>query len=116
MTSTSISWRRVAGMVASGGGSIILMASLSALRGTRTTGIYSMSKAASRQMARNLAVEMASQYQSQCHSAGADRAPVLLANDAFIQRRLLATPLPHTAQRRCEQSTLDECIIGQQMS
>lgn len=40
-----------------GGGSIVLMASLSALRGNRSIGLYGMSKAALAQLARNLAVE-----------------------------------------------------------
>ena len=44
-------------MADQGGGSIILMASLSALRGNRSIGLYGMSKAALAQLARNLAVE-----------------------------------------------------------
>ena len=106
------------GMVASGGGSIILMASLSALRGNRMIGIYSMSKAALCQMARNLAVELGPHnIRANAIAPGLIETPFsthLLANDAFIQRRLLATPLRRVGQRRCEQSTLDECIIGQQ--
>ena len=40
-----------------GGGSLIFMSSLSALRGNRRLGVYAMTKAALTQLARNLAVE-----------------------------------------------------------
>ena len=40
-----------------GGGSIVIMSSLSGLRGNRRLGVYSLTKAALAQLARNLAVE-----------------------------------------------------------
>ena len=45
------------GMREAGGGAIVLMASLAAMRGNHAIGPYAMSKAALAQMARNLAVE-----------------------------------------------------------
>lgn len=90
------------GMAASGGGSIILMASLSALRGNRMIGIYSMSKAALCQMARNLAVELGPHnIRANAIAPGLIETPFsrpLLANDAFIERRLQATPLRRVGQ------------------
>ena len=49
------------GMRDAGGGAIVLMASVSAMRGNRMIGPYSMSKAALAQLARNLAVELGPQ-------------------------------------------------------
>ena len=90
------------GMAASGGGSIILMTSLSALRGNRMIGIYSMSKAALCQMARNLAVELGPRnIRANAIAPGLIETPFsrpLMANDAFIQRRLQATPLRRVGQ------------------
>ncbi len=45
------------GMAARGGGSVVLLSSIAALRGTPTIGCYGMSKAAESALARNLAVE-----------------------------------------------------------
>ena len=45
------------GMAARGGGSVVLMASIAALRGNQAIGLYGISKAALAQLARNLAVE-----------------------------------------------------------
>ncbi len=44
-------------MVARGGGSVVLMASIAGVRGNRGLGLYGLSKAALAQLARNLAVE-----------------------------------------------------------
>jgi len=45
------------GMAAARGGSVILVSSIAGLKGSRLLGTYSLTKAASMQMARNLAVE-----------------------------------------------------------
>ena len=49
--------RVLPGMAAAGGGSVILVSSIAGLKGSRMLGTYSVTKAASMQMARNLAVE-----------------------------------------------------------
>lgn len=48
-------------MAAAGGGSFVIMSSLSGLRGNRMIGLYGMTKAANAQLARNLAVQWGSQ-------------------------------------------------------
>lgn len=45
------------GMAERGGGAVVMMSSIAALRGTATIGAYGMSKAAEAALARNLAVE-----------------------------------------------------------
>lgn len=79
------------------GGSIILMSSLSGLRGNKAIGSYAMSKAALAQLARNLAVEWgSSNVRANAISPGLIRTPFaekLIANDEFMQRRLRMTPL-----------------------
>lgn len=78
-------------------GRVILMASIAALRGNGAIGLYGLSKAALAQLARNLAVEWGPR--GVCVNAiapGLIRTPLadgLLANDAFMARRLAATPL-----------------------
>lgn len=47
----------VPAMVARGGGSVVLMASIAGVRGNKGLGLYGLSKAALAQLARNLAVE-----------------------------------------------------------
>lgn len=85
------------GMGRQGGGAIILMASIAALRGNRAIGLYGMSKAALIQLARNLAVEWGAQgVRANAIAPGLIRTPLadtMLANDAFMQRRLAMTPL-----------------------
>ncbi len=44
-------------MVKRGGGSAIILSSIAGIKGTRTLGVYGLSKAADAQLARNLAVE-----------------------------------------------------------
>jgi len=87
----------IPGMAARGGGRLILMASIAALRGNRAIGLYAMSKAALTQLARNLAVEWGpSGVRVNAIAPGLIRTPLakdLLANDAFMARRLAATPL-----------------------
>jgi NAD(P)-dependent dehydrogenase (short-subunit alcohol dehydrogenase family) len=90
------------GMATAGGGSVILMASLSALRGNRMIGVYSMSKAALCQMARNLAVELGPlNIRANAIAPGLIETPFsrqLISNAEFIERRLRATPLRRVGQ------------------
>lgn len=89
--------RFVPGMAERGSGSVILMASLSALRGNKAIGLYALSKAALAQMARNLAVEWGPQgVRVNAIAPGLIRTPLAegLMNDAaFMARRMAATPL-----------------------
>ncbi|RDI24311.1 NAD(P)-dependent dehydrogenase (short-subunit alcohol dehydrogenase family) [Pseudacidovorax intermedius] len=87
----------VPAMGARGHGRVVLMASIAALRGNGAIGLYGLSKAALAQMARNLAVEWSPR--GVCVNAiapGLIRTPLadgLMANAAFMARRLAATPL-----------------------
>lgn len=87
----------VPAMGARGHGRVVLMASIAALRGNGAIGLYGLSKAALAQMARNLAVEWGPR--GVCVNAiapGLIRTPLadgLMANAAFMARRLAATPL-----------------------
>lgn len=85
-----------------GGGSIILMSSLSALRGNGAIGVYSLTKAALIQLARTLAVEWGpSNVRANAIVPGLIETPFasgLMANEAFMQRRLQATPLRRVGQ------------------
>lgn len=87
----------VPSMAARGAGSVVLMASIAALRGNRAIGLYGMSKAALAQLARNLAVEWGPQgVRVNAIAPGLIRTPLahgLLASDAFMERRLALTPL-----------------------
>lgn len=87
----------VPGMAERGHGSVILMASLSALRGNKAIGLYALSKAALAQMARNLAVEWGPKgVRVNAIAPGLIRTPLAegLMNDAaFMARRMAATPL-----------------------
>jgi len=47
----------IPGMVGHGGGSVVIVSSIAGVRGNKALGLYGMSKAASAQLARNLAVE-----------------------------------------------------------
>lgn len=82
---------------ARGGGSIILMASLAGLRGNRSLGAYSMTKAALAQLARNLAVELGpDNIRANAIAPGFIRtelAAPLLADAPFMERRMQMTPL-----------------------
>ena len=84
-------------MAARGGGSLVLMASIAALRGNRAIGLYGLSKAALAQLARNLAVEWGpANVRANAIAPGLIRTPLadgLLADAAFMARRLQATPL-----------------------
>lgn len=84
-------------MAEHGGGSVILMASIAALRGNKAIGLYGMTKAALAQLARNLAVEWGPRnVRANAIAPGLIRTPFatgLMANEAFMTRRLAATPL-----------------------
>lgn len=84
-------------MARRGGGSIILMASIAALRGNKAIGLYGLSKAALAQLARNLAVEWGPlNIRANAIAPGLIRTPLareLMANSSFMVRRLSMTPL-----------------------
>lgn len=84
-------------MAERGGGSIILMASIAALRGNKTIGLYGMTKAALVQLARNLAVEWGPHnVRANAIAPGLIRTPLsrgLMGNAEFMARRLSMTPL-----------------------
>lgn len=90
------------GMAAQGGGSIVLMSSLSAMRGNAMIGPYAMSKAALAQMARNLAVELGpSGIRANAIAPGLIETPfakALMDTPEFMERRLQATPLRRVGQ------------------
>lgn len=79
------------------GGSVILMSSLSALRGNGSINAYALAKAGVAQLARNLAVQWGpSGVRVNAIAPGLIRTPLsepLLANEAFMERRLQMTPL-----------------------
>ena len=89
-------------MQEAGAGAIVLMASLSAMRGNRMIGPYAMSKAALAQMARNLAVEFGPlNIRANAIAPGLIETPfsqALISDDAFMKRRLAATPLRRVGQ------------------
>ncbi|WP_373987180.1 SDR family NAD(P)-dependent oxidoreductase [Duganella sp. BuS-21] len=84
-------------MAECGGGSAILMSSIAGLRGNKAIGVYGLSKAALAQLARNLAVEWGPHnVRVNAIAPGLIRTPLaagLLADDAFMARRLAQTPL-----------------------
>ena len=92
----------VPGMSASGGGSFIYMASLSALRGNRAIATYSMTKAALAQLARNVAVAHGPEnIRANAIAPGLIETPFsrgMMADDAFMARRMQATPLRRVGQ------------------
>lgn len=85
------------GMATAGGGSMVIMSSIAGLRGNKALGLYALSKAANAQLARNLAVEWGpSNIRVNAISPGfirTDLARDLLANPAFMERRMAMTPL-----------------------
>lgn len=84
-------------MAERGSGSVVLMSSIAGLRGNRAIGLYALSKAGLAQLARNLAVEWGPHgVRVNAISPGLIRTPLagdLLQDEAFMQRRLAATPL-----------------------
>jgi NAD(P)-dependent dehydrogenase (short-subunit alcohol dehydrogenase family) len=94
---TWLSAALIPGMAAAGGGSIILMASLAALRGNKAIGTYAMTKAALAQLARNIAVAHGpDNIRANAIAPGMIETPFaqgLMADAAFMARRMQATPL-----------------------
>jgi len=84
-------------MAERGVGSVILMSSIAGLRGNKSIGLYGLTKAALAQLARNLAVEWGPRgVRVNAISPGLIRTPLshqLMADSAFMQRRLAMTPL-----------------------
>lgn len=84
-------------MAALGGGSVILMSSLSALRGNGAINAYALAKAGIAQLARNLAVQWGPQHvRVNALAPGLIETPLsehLLADASFMARRLQMTPL-----------------------
>lgn len=84
-------------MAEQGGGSVVFLSSLSALRGNQAIGLYALSKAALSQLARNLAVEWGPQnLRVNAIAPGLIRTQLaegLMRDPAFMARRMQATPL-----------------------
>ncbi|MCB1387891.1 MAG: glucose 1-dehydrogenase [Rhodobacteraceae bacterium] len=101
-SATWLSAALIPGMAGAGGGSIILMASLSALRGNRAIAAYAMSKAALAQLARNIAVQYGpANIRANAIAPGLIETPFsrgLMANPDFMARRMQATPLRRVGQ------------------
>ena len=80
-----------------GGGAVILMSSLSGLRGNGAINAYALSKAGVAQLARNLAVEWGPRgVRVNAISPGfirTDLSAPLIANADFMSRRMAMTPL-----------------------
>lgn len=78
-------------------GSVVLLSSIAGLRGNGAIGLYSLTKAALAALARNLAVQWGPQgVRCNAVSPGLIRTPLateLMANEAFMQRRMQMTPL-----------------------
>ncbi|HZS81975.1 MAG TPA: SDR family oxidoreductase [Stellaceae bacterium] len=84
-------------MAAKREGSIIIISSIAAVKGTPTLGAYAISKAADFQLARNLAVEWGRHnIRVNCIAPGlvkTDFARALWENQELLQRTIAATPL-----------------------
>jgi NAD(P)-dependent dehydrogenase (short-subunit alcohol dehydrogenase family) len=84
-------------LAARGGGSIILMASISAIRGNSQISSYALAKAGVTQLARNLAVEWGPQnIRTNAIAPGLIRTELsapLESNAAFMEARMRMTPL-----------------------
>jgi len=78
-------------------GTLIYLASIASVRGNKSIGLYGLTKAALAQMVRNLAVEFGPfNIRANAISPGMIDTPFsqsLLANEAFMKRRLSLTPL-----------------------
>lgn len=97
-----LSARLAPDMAEGGGGSIVLIASIAAMRGNRGIGAYGMSKAAVCQLARNLAVQWGGgNVRANAILPGLVETPFaagLMADAAFMEERLRATPLGRVGQ------------------
>lgn len=84
-------------IAASGDGSVILMSSLSALRGNGAINAYALAKAGVAQLARNLAVQWGPKsVRVNALAPGLIATPLsepLMADESFMARRLQMTPL-----------------------
>ena len=84
-------------LVARGGGSIILLSSISAMRGNASINAYALAKAGVAQLARNLAVQWGPKnVRVNAVAPGliaTDFSAPLLSNEAFMKRRMAMTPL-----------------------
>lgn len=84
-------------IAARGGGSVVLMSSLSALRGNAAINAYALAKAGVAQLARNLAVQWGPQgVRVNAIAPGLIRTPLsepLMGDADFMARRLQMTPL-----------------------
>ena len=84
-------------MAERGGGSIVFMASIAGLRGNKAIGLYGLTKAALSQLARNIAVEWGPKnIRANAIAPGLTRTPLareLMADEAFMTRRMAMTPL-----------------------
>ena len=89
-------------MARSGGGSIILTASIAGLRGNRMIGAYGVTKAGLIQQARNLAVEWGpANVRANTISPGLIETPFsqrLMSDTAFMEKRMQMTPLRRAGQ------------------
>lgn len=87
----------IPGMAERGGGSVIITSSIAAIRGNKSIGLYSLSKASSAALARNLAVEWGPRnVRVNAIAPGLIRtefARPLLDNAEVMKRRLALTPL-----------------------
>ena len=96
--------RVVPHMQAQKSGAIILMSSLSGLRGNAKIGTYALSKAALAQLARNLAVELGpDNIRVNAISPGlirTDFSASMMANPDILDKRLLKTPLRRVGEAR----------------
>lgn len=96
-SAATLSTLLIPAMAENGGGSVILMSSIAALRGNKSIGLYGLSKAALSQLARNLAVEWGPRnVRVNAIAPGLIRTPLaagLLADEAFMTRRMAQTPL-----------------------
>jgi NAD(P)-dependent dehydrogenase (short-subunit alcohol dehydrogenase family) len=102
MSAVRLSAALIPGMAARGGGSVILMSSISGILGSAAVGVYGVSKAALSQLARSLAVEWGPHnVRVNAVSPGLIQTPItqaLIADHAFMEKRLLATPLRRVGQ------------------
>ncbi|MCG2592411.1 SDR family oxidoreductase [Ramlibacter sp. XY19] len=102
LASVWLTSRAIPAMAEAGGGSVILVASIAGLRGTRAIGPYGVSKAGLVQLARSLAVEWGPRnVRVNAICPGLIETPFaaqLLADQEFMARRLAATPLRRPGQ------------------